>query len=85
MLHRRRTWCVSPAESTKELARKLTGTAWCCCTGFELGGYWFLNDSTCPDGAQAPPYHRMRGVLTIKRPSVYLSHHPRLLVAQRRR
>lgn len=52
MLHRSRCWCVSPAESAEELARKLTETTWCCCTGFELGGYLFLNDSTSSDGAQ---------------------------------
>lgn len=25
---------------------------WCCCNAFELEGYLWLNDSTCPDGAQ---------------------------------
>ncbi|MBM4005092.1 MAG: hypothetical protein FJ295_17690 [Planctomycetes bacterium] len=52
MLHSNRRWCVCPAASAEELACKLTGTSWCCCTGFELDGYWFLNDSTSPDGVQ---------------------------------
>ena len=52
MFHRRRVWCVSTASSAEELADKLASTNWCCCTGFELGGYLFLNDSTSPDGAQ---------------------------------
>lgn len=52
MLHRSRCWCVSLAKSAEELARKLTETTWCCCTGFALGTYLFLNDSTSPDGAQ---------------------------------
>lgn len=30
---------------------KLTDQTWCLCTGFELGGYWFLNDATHEDGA----------------------------------
>jgi hypothetical protein len=30
----------------------LTETSWFCCTGFELDGYRYLNDSTSPDGAQ---------------------------------
>jgi hypothetical protein len=52
MLHRNRSWCVGPAASAEELARQLTEITWCCCTGFELGDYWFLNDSTGPDGAR---------------------------------
>jgi hypothetical protein len=38
--------------SAEELAEKLVNTTWCGCTGFELGDYLFLNDSTSPDGAQ---------------------------------
>jgi hypothetical protein len=52
MMHEDRTWCVSPVESAEELARKLTETVWCCCTGFALGDYLWLNDSFSPDGAQ---------------------------------
>lgn len=52
MFHSHRVWCVSPVTSPEELAEKLTETTWCCCTGFELAGYLFLNDSTSPDGAQ---------------------------------
>jgi hypothetical protein len=52
MLHNKRRWCVTPVSSAEELARKLTESTWCGCTAFALGDYWFLNDSTCPDGAQ---------------------------------
>ena len=52
MFHHRRVWCVSPVASAEELARMLTEMTWCCCNVFELGGYLWLNDSTCPDGAQ---------------------------------
>lgn len=52
MFHADRVWCVGPVASAEELACKLTETTWCCCTGFELGGYLWLNDSTSPDGAQ---------------------------------
>lgn len=52
MLHNDRVWCVAAVESAEELARKLTETTWCCCTGFQLGDYLWLNDATGPDGAQ---------------------------------
>ncbi len=52
MFHERRVWSVSPVASAEELAKKLTEMIWCCCNAFELGGYLWLNDSTCPDGAQ---------------------------------
>jgi hypothetical protein len=52
MFHEHRRWTVAPVESPEELARKLTEITWCCCNGFSLGGYLFLNDATCPDGAQ---------------------------------
>lgn len=52
MMHRRRTWCVGPVASAEELARMLTEITWCLCNGFELDGYWFLNDATSEDGAQ---------------------------------
>ena len=29
----------------------LTEQTWCLCNGFELDGYWFLNDATHEDGA----------------------------------
>ncbi len=51
MLHENRTWAAQKVGSAEELAEKLTGATWCGCTGFELDGYWFLNDSTSPDGA----------------------------------
>jgi hypothetical protein len=52
MMHKKRRWCVSPVSDAAELARKLTGTTWTLCTGFELNGYLFLNDATSEDGAQ---------------------------------
>jgi hypothetical protein len=38
--------------SAEELAAKLTGTTWTCCTAFALEGYLWLNDATSPDGGQ---------------------------------
>jgi len=52
MMHTDRVWCVNAVESAEELAHKLTEMTWCSCTAFELGSYLWLNDSTCPDGAQ---------------------------------
>jgi hypothetical protein len=52
MMHDKRVWCVAPVASAQELARMLTEMTWCCCNGFELDGYLWLNDSTSPDGAQ---------------------------------
>lgn len=52
MMHKSRSWTVARVDSAEELAHKLTEHTWCCCNGFELGSYWFLNDSTGADGAQ---------------------------------
>jgi hypothetical protein len=52
MFHSNRRWCIAKVDSAEELAKKLAETTWCCCTGFELDGYLWLNDSTSPDGAQ---------------------------------
>jgi len=43
------TFAVASAE---DLAEKLTEHTWTGCSAFELGGYLFLNDATCADGAQ---------------------------------
>lgn len=51
MFHKGRRWCVGPVESADELADWLTQHTMCCCMGFELDGYLFLNDATSPDGA----------------------------------
>jgi hypothetical protein len=51
-MHHRRTFSVTTVESAEELARTLTEYTWTLCTGFRLGGYLFLNDSTSEDGAQ---------------------------------
>lgn len=52
MVHTKRVYCVGPVASPEELAEKLTRHTWTRCTGFELGGYLFLNDSFSEDGAQ---------------------------------
>ncbi len=52
MFHDTRRWKVAPVASAEELARTLTEQTWCLCNGFELAGYWFLNDATSEDGGQ---------------------------------
>ena len=52
MLHSKRIWSVFPAESPEWLAQQLAQYTYCGCHGFQLGGYVFLNDATCADGAQ---------------------------------
>ena len=52
MMHKDRVWCVAPVETAEELAHKLTQYSWCCCCGFELGDYLWLNDATGEDSAQ---------------------------------
>lgn len=52
MLHKSRAFCVGLAASPEELAEKLTNHTWTRCTGFELHGYLFLNDSSSEDGPQ---------------------------------
>lgn len=52
MLHHDRVWYLSTVDSAEKLARMLTEQTWCLCSGFELGGYWFLNDATHEDSAQ---------------------------------
>lgn len=52
MLHRNRIWTIADAVDAASLAEQLTQSTWCCCNGFRLGGYLFVNDATGPDGAQ---------------------------------
>lgn len=52
MMHFSRRWCVVHVESPEQLAEWLTQRRWTLCTGFEVGGYLFLNDATGEDGAQ---------------------------------
>ncbi|HUY33175.1 MAG TPA: hypothetical protein VMV69_10365 [Pirellulales bacterium] len=52
MMHKDRRWCVAPVATAEQLAHDLTERTWCCCNGFELCSYMFLNDATCGDGAQ---------------------------------
>ncbi len=49
--HDQRVWCVANAADAETLARDLRRT-WTLCTGFRLGGYLFLNDSTSEDAIQ---------------------------------
>lgn len=60
MMHKRRTWVVTDLEAESDedrgrlmwkLAQKLIGHSWTLCSGWKLGGYLFLNDATCEDGA----------------------------------
>ena len=52
MLYHDRVWSVELVNSIDELTKKLFETTWCCCTGFELQEYLWLNDATSPDNAQ---------------------------------
>ena len=52
MLHHTRIWTIATVETTELLAEQLTQYSWCCCNGFRLGEYLFVNDATGPDGAQ---------------------------------
>ena len=52
MIHRKRRFSVGTVDTPEELAEKLEQTIWTRCTGFRLGSYLWLNDSTGPDGAQ---------------------------------
>ncbi len=52
MMHKDRTWRITKIDSAGELAEELTEYIGCLCNGFELDGYWFLNDSTSENGAQ---------------------------------
>lgn len=61
MLHTNRVWCVSPVASIEELTQKLSEMSWCGCTGFELDGYLFLNDSTSPDAIQEFAFVKRNG------------------------
>lgn len=52
MLHRNRVWGVVEATQHPTLAAMLTDHTWTLCTGFRLGNYLLLNDSTSADAAQ---------------------------------
>ena len=52
MYHENRRWCLQSIRSAEELAEQLLDYSWCCCCGFELEGFLWLNDSTSPDRAQ---------------------------------
>lgn len=52
MFFKKRRWQITKVSTPEELADKLTNFTWTLCTGFELGGYYFLNDSTSENGAQ---------------------------------
>jgi hypothetical protein len=61
MLHRNRIWTIAPVADANTLAEQLTQITWCCCNGFRLGNYLFVNDATCPDGAQEYAVLKPRG------------------------
>ena len=52
MMYPNRVWVVRYISTIRDLAQKLTEYTWCRCTGFQIGHYVFLNDSTGADGAQ---------------------------------
>lgn len=52
MIHKRRRYDVKKVETVDELAEEVTRCTWTCCTGFELKGYLFLNDSFTEDSGQ---------------------------------
>ena len=52
MFFKKRIWQVIKVNTPEELAEKLTHYTWTLCTGFKLGDYYFLNDSTSENGAQ---------------------------------
>ena len=52
MMHINRKFNVMKLESFKALAKILFNGTQCLCTGFQLGYFIFLNDSTSEDGAQ---------------------------------
>ena len=52
MIHDKRKYNIAKVDSTAELAEKLKQCTWCLCTGFELEGCLFLNDSFTEDSAQ---------------------------------
>ena len=60
-MHKRRLWCVTPIATAEELAEKLVQHTWTLCTGFELQGYWFLNDATSEDAAQEYAVIKVKG------------------------
>lgn len=51
-MHSKRVWCATQTESLDEITRRLKDHSWTLCTGFEIGGYLFLNDSTSEDAIQ---------------------------------
>lgn len=53
MWHDARYWQITDVADTDTLAEMLAyGGNWTLCSGFRLGGYLFLNDSTSENGAQ---------------------------------
>jgi len=73
MLHTNRQWSIVEAQSAEWLAEQLTEMTWCGCGGFALGGYWFVNDATSPDGAQEYAVLRLVGDRYIQIESITFS------------
>jgi hypothetical protein len=51
MYFERRGYNPSPVSTAEALAIKLTQCNWTGCTAFSFGGFIFLNDASCEDGA----------------------------------
>jgi hypothetical protein len=52
MMHSTRAHSIRDVSTADELADLLADHAWTTCTGFRLGGWLWLNDSTSENGAQ---------------------------------
>ena len=52
MLHKQRTFCVTPVADLSTLVAKLTAHTWTTCTGFLWDNLLLLNDSFSENGAQ---------------------------------
>ncbi len=64
-MHDQRVWSVADAKDAETLAHDLKHT-WTLCTGFRLGGYLFLNDSTSEDAIQEYAVVRERDLVQIE-------------------
>ena len=59
MWHSNRSWSLQTIDSRERLAFKLAHLTRTSCQAFQLDDYIFANDSTGPDGAQAPTQNRL--------------------------
>jgi len=73
MLHRNRIWTIATVTDVETLAEQLAQHTWCCCNGFRLGLYLFVNDATSPDGAQEYAVLKPRGSHFVEIESLTIS------------